>query len=185
MRNRLEVICGPMYSGKTEELIRRLVREQIGGRNVMVFKSVIDDRYDKGPYLISHGGGKMEALLVDTSLEIEDPARHADVVGIDEVQFFDEDIIPVITALVSDGKKVVVSGLDTTYRREPFGPMPYLMAIAEGVTKLTAVCHKCGEDAYFTQRLVDGEPATYDAPTIVVGARDSYEARCRKCYESG
>lgn len=185
MKARLECICGPMFSGKTEELIRRLVREQIAGRNVVVFKPRIDDRYDKGGYIVSHGGGKMEAVLVDSPYEIERFIEHADVVGIDEVQFFPEEIISVINSLVSGGRKVIVSGLDTTYRREPFGSMPYLLAVAEGVTKLTAVCHSCGEDAYFTQRLVDGKPASYDQPTIVVGALDSYEARCRKCHEPG
>lgn len=185
MAARLEVIAGPMFSGKTEELIRRLVREQIAGRNVVVVKPSIDNRYDKGSYVTSHGGHKMEAMLVDSPNEIERVIDVADVVGIDEVQFFPESVVPVIISLVSSGRKVIVSGLDTTYRREPFGSVPHLMAIAEGVTKLTAICHSCGEEAYFTQRLVDGEPASFSGPTVVVGALDSYEARCRECYQFG
>lgn len=184
MVGRLETICGPMFSGKTEELIRRLRRDQIAGRNVVVFKHDIDNRYDEKRHIISHNGSKMEAYVVDSAEQLKSISSSFDVVGVDEAQFFPEEIIPVLISLVSDRKKVICAGLDMTYRQEPFGIMSHLLSISEIATKLTAVCHRCGNEAYFTQRLVDGNPAPFEGPTVQVGALDSYEARCRECFES-
>ncbi len=201
----LEVVCGPMFSGKSEELIRRLRRAEIAGQRALVVKPRIDDRYDIG-HVVSHAGAKMRAVAVGRPEEIPGLAEQYDVIGIDEVQFFPgagsavgqaddarrEDraaygdpgnIVLVIDVLVERGKRVVASGLDQDFRGLPFGAMPELLCRAELVDKLQAVCHRCGGPATMTQRLVDGYPASADGETIVVGALDSYEARCRACHE--
>lgn len=180
---RLEVIAGPMYSGKSEELMRRLRRDKIAGRRVILFKPTIDDRFEED-FVVSHNGAVMEAIRASTGREVIWDSSF-DVFGIDEIQFFDEYVVGAIKTLVEDGKKVIVSGLDMTFRRQPFGVMPELLSIAEVVTKLSAVCHSCGDDAYFTQRLTDGQPSKFSEPTVEVGGLDSYEARCRLCFEPG
>ncbi len=172
-----------MFSGKSEELIRRVKRAVIARRSVQVFKPVIDDRY--GALVVrSHDGDSFIARPVRTSEEI--PALVAldtSVVGIDEVQFFDPGIVHVIRSLVANGRRVICAGLDQDFRGEPFGPVPTLLALAERVEKLEAICVVCGEAATRTQRIVDGIPAFYDEPLIVVGAKEAYEARCRSCHE--
>ncbi|TME42333.1 MAG: thymidine kinase [Chloroflexi bacterium] len=172
-----------MFSGKSEELIRRVKRAVIARRSVHVFKPVIDDRY--GALVVrSHDGDSFIARPVRTSEEI--PALVAldtSVVGIDEVQFFDPGIVHVIRSLVASGRRVICAGLDQDFRGEPFGPVPTLLALAERVEKLEAICVVCGEAATRTQRIVDGIPAFYDDPIIVVGAKEAYEARCRSCHE--
>jgi thymidine kinase len=180
----LEVVCGPMFSGKSEELIRRLRRAEIAGQRVLIVKPRIDDRYDVA-HVVSHAGARMRAAAAGSPAEVLRLARGYDVVGIDEVQFFDAGIVEVVHRLVARGTRVVVAGLDTDFRHEPFGAMPTLLAVAELVDKLQAVCHRCGGTATRTQRLVDGEPAPFSGETIVVGALDSYEARCAACYEPG
>jgi thymidine kinase len=178
----LEVVCGPMFSGKSEELIRRLRRAEIAGQRVLIVKPRIDDRYDIG-HVVSHAGAKMRAVAVSKPEDIPGLADGYDVIGIDEVQFFAAEIVLAIDALVERGKRIVVSGLDQDFRGLPFGAMPELLCRAELVDKLQAVCHRCGGPATMTQRLVDGYPAPADGATIVVGALDSYEARCRACHE--
>ena len=180
----LEVICGPMFSGKSEELIRRLRRAEIAGRRVVVFKPRLDDRYDAAA-VVSHAGARMRAVAVGSVAELVARFRGEDVVGVDEVQFFDRSIVEAALSLAGSGARVVVSGLDQDFRRLPFGAMPELLAHAELVDKLQAVCHRCGGTATTTQRLVDGRPAPYTGETIVVGALDAYEARCRDCHEAG
>jgi thymidine kinase len=181
----IEVITGPMYSGKTEELIRRLTRATIAQRKVVALKPRIDTRHPE-TVLSSHSGIKIDCWSVDTDLldMLTFPMAY-NLVGIDEAQFFDANVVKFVQFLSSRGIKVVIAGLDMTYRREPFGCMPYLMAIARDVTKLSAVCHVCGDDAHYTQRLINGRPAPYSGETILVGALDSYEARCWYCYEEG
>jgi thymidine kinase len=178
----LEVVCGPMFSGKSEELIRRLRRAEIAGQRALVVKPRIDDRYDIG-HVVSHAGAKMRAVAVGRPEDIPGLAEQYDVIGIDEVQFFPQDIVLVIDVLVERGKRVVASGLDQDFRGLPFGAMPELLCRAELVDKLQAVCHRCAGPATMTQRLVGGHPAAADGETIVVGALDSYEARCRACHE--
>ncbi|WP_078556170.1 thymidine kinase [Bacillus alkalicellulosilyticus] len=179
----IEVICGSMFSGKSEELIRRVRRASYGNIKVQVFKPIIDNRYSSNE-VVSHNGTKVIAVPVNTSFEIlsniEDKTL---IVAIDEVQFFDEPIIEVVTQLANSGLRVICAGLDQDFRGEPFGPMPALLALAEDVAKLHAVCPKCGAPASRTQRLIDGEPASYHDPVILVGASESYEPRCRKCHE--
>jgi thymidine kinase len=180
----LEVICGPMFSGKSEEMIRRLRRAEIAGQRVVIFKPRIDDRYDATD-VVSHAGARMRAVAVAGVPELVARSAGHDVIGIDEVQFFDRAVVDAALALAEGGVRVVVSGLDQDFRRLPFGVMPELLAYAEFVDKLQAVCHRCGGTATTTQRLVDGRPAPYSGETIVVGALDSYEARCRDCHEAG
>ena len=178
----LEVICGSMFSGKSEELIRRLHRSEIAQRNVLAFKHSLDDRM-LIEYIVSHNGKKLKAFATEhpsTILELTGP--QVDVVGIDEVQFFDTSIIQTIIQLITMGKHVIVAGLDLDFRGIPFGAIPTLMAIANTVTKLTAICVQCGADAHFTQRLVNGKPAKYADPVILVGAQEAYQARCRNCH---
>ena len=174
---------GSMFSGKSEELIRRVKRAVIARRNVQVFKPALDDRY--GVEVVrSHDGDSFVARPVRTSAEI--PALIAPettVVGMDEVQFFDPDIVEVVRSLVADGRRVICAGLDLDFRGEPFGPVPTLLALAERVDKLEAICVVCGEPGTRTQRIVDGVPAFYDEPIIVIGAKEAYEARCRTCHE--
>ncbi len=180
----LTVICGPMYSGKSEELIRLLRRAAIGGKSTILLRPDIDDRYGKQD-LVSHAGVTHKAHAIEPiAHEIVSHGQWFDVIGIDEIQFFTEPE-KMISFLVDQGKEVIVSGLDMTYRAEPFGCVPNLMAMADRVIKLDAVCHKCGGVANLTQRLVDGEPASFSGPTIHVGGMESYEARCRSCYQIG
>ena len=157
----IEVVVGPMYSGKSEELIRRLKRAKIAKQNIIVFKPHIDEKpsdiYD----------------LIDEDIQ---------VVGIDEVQFFDEDIVNIAVDLANKGVRVIAAGLDMDFKGEPFGPTPRLLAVAEFVDKIQAICSVCGQPATRSQRLIDGKPARYDDPIIQVGAVESYEARCRKCH---
>jgi thymidine kinase len=180
----LEVVCGPMFSGKSEELIRRLRRAEIAGQRALIVKPQIDDRYDIG-HVVSHAGAKMRAVAVARPQDIPGLAEGYDVIGIDEVQFFPPEIVLVIDALVERGTRVVASGLDQDFRGSPFGPMAELLCRAELIDKLQAVCQRCGGPATMTQRLVDGAPAPADGATIVVGALEQYEARCRACHELG
>ncbi|HEX2717891.1 MAG TPA: thymidine kinase [Gemmatimonadaceae bacterium] len=179
----IEVICGVMFSGKSEELIRRVRRAIIARKRVQVFKSHLDERY-AGVYSVSsHDGRNVEAIPVDNAADIMtklDPTAH--VVAIDEAQFLDAGIVEVATALAGRGRRVIVAGIDTDFRGEPFGPMPALMAVAEVVDKLHAICVICGSPASRNQRLIEGKPARWDSPTIMVGASDSYQARCRHCH---
>lgn len=179
----LEVVCGSMFSGKSEELIRRVRRASYGKQKVQVFKPALDNRYSSEE-VVSHNGTKVIARPVKTSLEILDHVDHdTHVIAIDEVQFFDEKIIEVVQALANEGIRVIVAGLDQDFRGEPFGPVPNLMALAETVTKFQAICLSCGSPASRTQRLIDGRPANFDDPIILVGASESYEPRCRHCHE--
>ena len=180
----LEVVCGPMFSGKSEELIRRLRRAEIAGLRALIVKPAVDDRYDVG-HVVSHAGAKMRAVTATTSDEVRRLATGYDAIGIDEVQFFDEEIVDTVDALVRDGARVVAAGLAQDFRGLPFGSMPTLLCIAEFVDKLEAVCHRCGGPATMTQRLLDGRPAPFDGATVQIGALDSYEARCRACFEPG
>ena len=179
----LEVIVGSMFSGKSEELIRRVKRAVIARRTVQVFKPVIDDRY--GVEVVrSHDGDSFVARPVRSSEEILSLiSPDTTVVGIDEVQFFDPDIVTVVRGLVASGRRVICAGLDLDFRGEPFGPVPTLLALAERVDKLEAICVVCGEPATRTQRIVNGIPAFFDDPIIVIGAKEAYEARCRSCHE--
>jgi thymidine kinase len=180
----LEVVCGPMFSGKSEEMIRRLRRAEIAGQRVVIFKPRIDDRYDAAD-VVSHAGARMRGVAVGSVPELVAKAQGYEVVGIDEVQFFDSTIVPASLGLAASGVRVVAAGLDQDFRREPFGPLPLLLAHAEFVDKLQAVCHRCGGPATTTQRLVDGRPAPYSGDTVVIGAAEQYEARCRDCHEPG
>jgi thymidine kinase len=173
-----------MFSGKSEEMIRRLRRAEIAGRRVVIFKPRIDDRYDTAD-IVSHAGARMRGVAVASVSELTASARAFEVVGIDEVQFFPSEVVAAVLALADAGVRVVAAGLDRDFRRLPFGPMPELLAHAEFVDKLQAVCHRCGGPATTTQRLVDGRPAPYSGETIIVGANEQYEARCRECHERG
>lgn len=182
-RGRIELICGSMFSGKTEEMIRRLRRAVIARQQVQAFKPAIDSRYHVEK-VTSHNGLHFEAQPVGHSTDIltaVDP--ETDVVGIDEVQFFDGEIVTVCETLAERGKRVICAGLDLDFRGLPFGSMPELLARAEDVSKLHAICVVCGEDASRTQRLIEGQPAAFDDPVVLVGAAEVYEARCRKCHQ--
>jgi len=179
----IEVISGCMFAGKTEELIRRIKVLEFAKKNVLVFKPALDNRYSDTK-VVSHGGSAVDSIVVDNARAILDFVRDdTDVVAIDEVQFFDKDIMLVCDYLAKKGVRVMAAGLDTDFRAEPFGVMPQLITDAEFVTKLTAVCMKCGAPATRTQRLVNGKPASYHDPIILVGASEAYEARCRHCHE--
>lgn len=179
----LEVICGPMFSGKSEELIRRLRRAKIAQQSVMIFKPQIDNRYGL-EYVVSHDGSKLDAKPLSDVYEILaiTQEHNANVIGLDETQFFAPEIVNVICQLVQNGKRVIVAGLDRDFRGAPFGCMPALLAIADKVTKLQAICTQCGHDAHFSQRLINGNPAKFDDPIIMLGAQEAYQARCRGCY---
>ncbi|PEY33976.1 thymidine kinase [Bacillus cereus] len=178
----IEVICGSMFSGKSEELIRRIRRTQFAKQNAIVFKPCIDNRYSEED-VVSHNGLKVKAVPVSASNNIFDHiTEEMDVIAIDEVQFFDGDIVEVVQVLANRGYRVIVAGLDQDFRGLPFGQVPQLMAIAEHVTKLQAVCSVCGSPASRTQRLINDEPASFDDPIILVGASESYEPRCRHCH---
>ena len=179
----IEVIAGVMFSGKSEELMRRVRRATIARKRVQVFKSHLDDRYAGLYNVSSHDGRDLEATPVDSSRQIAQQLEPtAQVVAVDEVQFLDAGIIALATALAERGRRVILAGVDTDFRGEPFGAMPQLMAVAELVTKLHAICVLCGNPASRNQRLIDGKPARWDSPTIMVGAAQAYEARCRACH---
>ena len=178
----IEVIVGPMYSGKSEELIRRIKRSKLAKQNIIVFKPEIDNRYSKED-VVSHSGQTIEGVPIKTSKSIYDYIdEKTQVVGIDEVQFFDEDIVDVCIDLADRGIRIICAGLDMDFRGEPFGPTPRLLTVAEFVDKIQAICSVCGQPATRTQRLIDKKPAKYDDPIIQVGAVESYQARCRKCH---
>ncbi|MCX7669859.1 MAG: thymidine kinase, partial [Anaerolineae bacterium] len=176
-------ICGSMFSGKTEELIRRVRRAQIARQNVQVFKPRLDDRYS-ATEVASHDGLHFEAEVIEKATEILEKLRpDTNVVAVDEAQFLDWTIADVARLLADRGLRVIITGLDLDFRGEPFGPMPLLMAEAEMVDKLHAICVVCGAPASRTQRLINGQPAHYNDPVILVGAREVYEARCRDCHQ--
>lgn len=179
----IEVVCGSMFSGKTDELIRRLVRATIAKQKVQVFKPAIDIRYAVEK-VTSHAGSQYDAIPVENSAEIRNKLdSDTTVVGIDEAQFFDPEVADIAQELAARGVRVIVAGLDMDFRGEPFGPMPLILAKAERVDKLHAICMVCGDEASRTQRLVNGKPAKYDDPVVIVGASELYEARCRKHHE--
>lgn len=179
----IEVICGSMFSGKTEELIRRVRRAQIARQQVQVFKHSLDTRYAERE-VASHNGLQLEAIPVENSAQLRALiAPETTVVAIDEGQFFDEGLVSLCEELADRGRRVIVAGLDLDFRGEPFGPMPQLMARAERVDKLQAICVVCGGPASRTQRLINGQPAAYDDPVIMVGAEEVYQARCRGCHQ--
>lgn len=191
MGGHLEVITGPMFSGKSEELIRRLKRVQISGNRFLIFKPIIDSRYDVA-HVVSHDMRKLEALPVGTDekalkefeVMIDNPTEFINVIAFDEANFFDPYIITLVNKWVKQGRRVIAAGLDLTFRGEPFGPVPQLMALADYVDKLKAICMKCHvAEGTITQRIVDGKPAKFSDPTILVGASETYEVRCRKCHE--
>lgn len=178
----IEVISGCMFAGKTEELIRRIKVLEYAQKKIVVFKPKIDDRYDE-VNVVSHAGSSVKSFAISKASEILDYVDDSvEVIAIDEVQFFDDDIVAICDHYADQGKRVMVAGLDMDFRGVPFGVMPKLFTLAEFVTKLTAVCTKCGAPATRTQRLVNGKPASYDDPIILVGAAESYEARCRHCH---
>ncbi|NLG08960.1 MAG: thymidine kinase [Deinococcales bacterium] len=177
----VELIVGPMFSGKSEELIRRVTRAIIAKQRVQAFKHAIDDRY-AALAVASHAGRTLEAQPVASAAQLLEAVEpDTQVVAVDEAQFLDDGVVEVVERLADAGKRVIVAGLDLDFRGEPFGPMPQLIARAEVVEKLTAIC-RCGRAATRTQRLIHGKPAHYDDPTVLVGAAESYEPRCRACH---
>ncbi len=180
----LELICGSMFCGKTEELLRRIRRAEIARKQVQLFKPQIDNRYGMERVASHSGIAREDAIVVQTAEEIVAHLRDdTEVVAIDEVQFFDWTIAEVCTHLADQGRRVLLAGLDQDFRGDPFGPMPLLMALAERVDKLHAICVCCGDSASRTQRLINGRPARYDDPVILVGGSERYEARCRLHHE--
>jgi len=179
----IEVIAGPMFSGKSEELIRRVRRALIARQSVLVFKPRLDNRYHES-HVVSHDGKQVAAIPVESAAEM---AAHLDplpqVVAVDEVQFLDRGLLSLVEGLAAKGVRVILAGLDLDFRGEPFGIMPELLARAEFVEKLSAICPRCGAPATRTQRLVNGRPARYSDPVILVGAEEHYEPRCRACHE--
>lgn len=178
----IEVICGPMFAGKTEEIIRRVKRLYYAKKKVLVFKPSIDNRYSEDN-IVSHNKQTVEAINIS---DIRDVFNYVDLstaaVVLDEAQFFSDDIVGVVNELADAGKRVIIGGLDTDFRGEPFGPMPRLLALAESVTKLTAICVVSGEPATRTQRLINGKPANYDDPIVLIGASEAYEPRARRYH---
>ena len=180
----IEVISGVMFSGKSEELIRRVRRAVLAKKRVQVFKSHLDDRYGGIYSVTTHDGIAVEAQPINSAAEIVRFVRpDASVIAIDEAQFLDDGVVDVATGLAGRGVRVILAGTDTDFRGEPFGAMPALMAIAEVVDKLHAICVVCGDPACRNQRLINGRPAVYGSPTIMVGGSESYEARCRHCHQ--
>lgn len=172
----IEVICGSMFSGKTEELIRRLRRAQIAKQKVEIFKPAIDDRYSED-HIVSHSEQRIPSVAVANAKEILEHVGDAQVIGIDEAQFFGMELVDVCDSLANRGLRVIVAGLDQDYRAVPFEPIPQLLAVAESITKTLAICMVCGSPANRTQRL------STDESRVIVGAKELYEARCRKCYK--
>lgn len=180
---RIEVICGPMFAGKTEELIRRANRLEYAKKNYMVFKPQIDDRYSKDE-IVSHSNYRKKSIPIKTAHEILDNLKEGlDAIIIDEVQFFDEEVVPIAEKLADQGLRVICGGLDCDFKGDPFMVMALLLARAEEVTKLTAICNCCGHPATRTQRIIDGHPAYDSDPIVLVGAKEAYEPRCRFCHE--
>jgi len=180
----IELICGSMFSGKTEELLRRIRRAEIARRKVQIFKPLIDDRYGLKRVASHSGIAREDALVIHNAAEIlQNVSESAEVIAIDEIQFFDWTIADVASTLANQGRRIIGAGLDQDFRGEPFGQMPELMAVAESVTKLQAVCSVCGSPSSRTQRLIDGHPASYHDPVILVGASEAYEPRCRHHHE--
>jgi thymidine kinase len=182
----LEVICGSMFSGKTEELMRRLRRAEFAKQQVLTIKHDIDVRKSYS-CIVSHNGEQREAFsmsneVIHLSKIIDLCTESISVIGIDEIQFFPPEIITIISELIERGKRIIVAGLDLDFRGLPFGIMPSLLALAEKVTKLRAICVECGKDACHTQRLINGKPARFNDPVILVGAEECYQARCRNCF---
>ena len=178
----IEVICGPMFAGKTEELIRRVIRMDYAKKKYIIFKPTIDDRYAIDS-VVSHNKRKVKAICVSSSNEIDKYiSDDIEAVIIDEVQFFDDGIIKKAHELAEAGLRVIVGGLDCDFRGIPFNNVAQLLAMAEKVTKLTAICVSCGEEATKTQRIINGMPAKFDDPIILVGEKESYESRCRRCH---
>lgn len=179
----IEVITGPMFAGKTEELIRRVKRLEFAKQNIIVFKPLMDNRYAENE-VVSHNNNRTRSIDINKAKEImEYVDDYTEVVVIDEIQFLDEDAVEICEYLADHGIRVIVSGLDRDFRGEPFSFMPKLMSLAEEVTKLSAICVKCHTPATRTQRIINGKPASYNDPIILVGAQDSYEARCRHCHD--
>ena len=179
----IEVICGPMFAGKTEELIRRVIRMDYAKKNYVIFKPSIDNRYSESE-VVSHNKRKVNAICVASSKEFDKYLTdEVEAVIIDEVQFFDEAVIEKAHELAEKGLRVICGGLDCDFRGVPFNIVAQLLARAEKVTKLTAICVCCGEEATKTQRIINGMPARYDDPIILVGEKESYESRCRKCHD--
>jgi thymidine kinase len=179
----IEMICGSMFSGKSEELIRRVRRTQFAKQSCVTFKPSIDNRYSEVE-VVSHTGMKVPAYAVTHSSQIlKYVTEEVEVVAIDEIQFFDDEIVKVVQQLANMGKRVICAGLDQDFRGLPFGKVPELLSIAEHVTKLNAVCASCSSPASRTQRLINGKPALFEDPIILVGASESYEPRCRHCHE--
>jgi thymidine kinase len=180
----IEVVTGCMFSGKTEELLRRLRRAEIAGQEVAAFKPAVDDRYGAAT-VGSHNGRQWDATVVEPEAEVREIPERLNgeaVVAIDEVNFLTAELVDVCEHLADDDRRVIVSGTDQTFRAEPFEPLPRLITLAEYVDKYQAICTQCGEPATRNQRLINGEPAHVDDPTIMVGANESYEARCRSCH---
>ncbi|PTF80838.1 thymidine kinase [Staphylococcus chromogenes] len=175
----IECITGSMFSGKSEELIRRLRRGVYAKQKVIVFKPTIDDRYHKEK-IVSHNGNAIEAINITETKEIEQhDLSDVDIIGIDEIQFFDRTVVDIAQDLAKKGYRVITAGLDMDFKGEPFDPVPEMLAVSEHITKLQAVCAVCGASSSRTQRLINGRPAKYDDPIIMVGANESYEPRCR------
>ena len=179
----IEVICGPMFAGKSEELIRRIKRIEYAKKKVIVFKPLIDNRYSENE-VVSHNKRKTKCYNLSTSSDVyKYISEDTYAVAFDEVQFMDEGILDVCQELADKGIRVICAGLDNDFRGEPFSIMPQILSMAEYVTKLTAICNVCGSNATRTQRIVNGVPASYDDPIIIVGASEAYEPRCRHCHE--
>ena len=179
----IEVICGPMFAGKTEELIRRVTRMDYAKKKYQVFKPTIDNRYSE-TMVVSHSKKSKDAICITCADDLRKCLKpETQAIVIDEVQFFDKDMVDLVRALADEGIRVICAGLDTDFRALPFGIMADILAIAEEVTKLTAICVCCGEAATKTQRIINGKPAFFDDPIILVGEKESYEARCRNCQE--
>lgn len=182
VKGKLEVISGSMFSGKSEELIRRIRRAEIANFKIAAFKHKVDDRMSIDN-INTHGGDKYRAVALDSPEDIKlFVTEETQIIAIDEVQFFNMNIISVILEMIENGKKVMVAGLDLDFRGVPFGPIPPLMAIADSITKLYAICMTCGNDAHYSQRLIDGRAAKFDDPIILIGAENVYQARCRDCF---
>jgi thymidine kinase len=184
-KGKIELICGPMFSGKSTELIRLVDRLTIAGEQCVIFKPKIDNRYTPDK-VCTHSKIERGCVVIREPSEIVDYLKmHRDisVVAVDEAQFFDNEITKVLESISNAGYDVLIAGLDKNFRGEPFGPMQELICLAEYVHKLTAVCNVCGNDASYTQRIINGQPADYNSPTILVGEKDTYQARCRECHE--